>query len=350
MFHSLSIENFRGISKLALDQLGRVNVLVGDNGIGKSTILDALFAIIDPNDPELFLRTNLFRRVQQINEDFWKSFFKNFESQKGFTLKAASETERTIKVTPKIFKEGSLKNVQLGAGQKLPKIGSIIGLEVEFSEQAKTYRSSIAFLEIGGRPQVDIKGDVSFQNKLAVHYLNDETFFQQQNIIETFDKVAKARQKGRLIELLQKFVPTIKNLELGKNAVMVDDSAFEATLVNANIYGNGFLRALQIACQAITGETQILLIDEVENGLYVKKQKAVWETILDLVKDSKKQFFLTTHSYEMVQSLQQVAQAKKQADLVKLIRLQKDCRDKLIAVPYSPAELKSALESADEIR
>ena len=38
---SLVIKGFRGIKSLALPQLGRVTLLAGENGVGKSTVLDA---------------------------------------------------------------------------------------------------------------------------------------------------------------------------------------------------------------------------------------------------------------------------------------------------------------------
>ena len=38
----LYIENFRGIKKLSIPRLGRVTLLAGRNGVGKTTVLEAL--------------------------------------------------------------------------------------------------------------------------------------------------------------------------------------------------------------------------------------------------------------------------------------------------------------------
>ena len=38
----LYIENFRGIKKLSIPRLGRVTLLAGRNGVGKTTVLDAI--------------------------------------------------------------------------------------------------------------------------------------------------------------------------------------------------------------------------------------------------------------------------------------------------------------------
>lgn len=42
MITSLQIENFRGIKKLNLSNLGQINVIAGKNNAGKSSVLEAL--------------------------------------------------------------------------------------------------------------------------------------------------------------------------------------------------------------------------------------------------------------------------------------------------------------------
>ena len=42
MLRSLEIQNFKGIKQGKLEDLAQVNILVGRNNSGKSTILDAL--------------------------------------------------------------------------------------------------------------------------------------------------------------------------------------------------------------------------------------------------------------------------------------------------------------------
>lgn len=51
---SVSISNLRGIKSCRLDEMADVNVLVGSNGSGKSTILEAVYlasAWAQNNDP-----------------------------------------------------------------------------------------------------------------------------------------------------------------------------------------------------------------------------------------------------------------------------------------------------------
>ncbi len=43
MYESVSIQRFRGLESVAIDRLAKINLLIGKNGTGKSTILEALW-------------------------------------------------------------------------------------------------------------------------------------------------------------------------------------------------------------------------------------------------------------------------------------------------------------------
>ena len=42
MFQKIHIKAYRGLKDIALDELGRVNIIVGENNTGKTSILEAI--------------------------------------------------------------------------------------------------------------------------------------------------------------------------------------------------------------------------------------------------------------------------------------------------------------------
>lgn len=44
-FKNIEIKNFRGIDHLAIDDFSRVNVFLGQNGSGKTSILEAILML-----------------------------------------------------------------------------------------------------------------------------------------------------------------------------------------------------------------------------------------------------------------------------------------------------------------
>ena len=53
ILNSLEIRNFRGFQHLTIEHLGRVNLIVGKNNIGKSSLLEALQLYARRGSPEL---------------------------------------------------------------------------------------------------------------------------------------------------------------------------------------------------------------------------------------------------------------------------------------------------------
>ena len=67
MLTSLSIRNFRGISQLTINPLGRINLIAGKNGAGKTGVLESLWILSGPDIPELASRVSIFRGLPPPN-------------------------------------------------------------------------------------------------------------------------------------------------------------------------------------------------------------------------------------------------------------------------------------------
>ena len=68
VFNEVEINNFRGIKHLVLSDLRQINLLVGKNNCGKSTVLDGIFLLSGFSNPLLNLRINQFRDYNRFNE------------------------------------------------------------------------------------------------------------------------------------------------------------------------------------------------------------------------------------------------------------------------------------------
>lgn len=87
MIESLRIYRFRGIMECSIENLRRLNVFLGYNNCGKSSVLDALFLFCGASNPKLNLTVNTLRNFRgkekmqcnsifigwiQRNLSFWK--------------------------------------------------------------------------------------------------------------------------------------------------------------------------------------------------------------------------------------------------------------------------------------
>lgn len=62
-FTKLTIQNFRGIQNLDIKDFQRVNLLVGRNNCGKTSVLEALFLISGMGNPQLPVNIHFFRDI-----------------------------------------------------------------------------------------------------------------------------------------------------------------------------------------------------------------------------------------------------------------------------------------------
>lgn len=62
-FKNIDIKNFRGIEHLEIEDFSRINVLLGHNNSGKSTVLEALMLQTGMSNPDLPQQLNSIRNV-----------------------------------------------------------------------------------------------------------------------------------------------------------------------------------------------------------------------------------------------------------------------------------------------
>lgn len=79
MINSLEISNFKKFEKLKLDHLSQVNLFVGTNNIGKTSLLEAIFAFTCGQNANPFLSGCVFRRLQG-EANLWQSPYSLVES------------------------------------------------------------------------------------------------------------------------------------------------------------------------------------------------------------------------------------------------------------------------------
>jgi len=91
---NIYIDSFRGIHQLAIDSTSHINIIVGDNNCGKTSILEAMLLLRNPADFANVLRIARLRKLPlfmggspSIYENFI-SLFANNKSDKVICINA----------------------------------------------------------------------------------------------------------------------------------------------------------------------------------------------------------------------------------------------------------------------
>jgi AAA15 family ATPase/GTPase len=119
--------------------------------------------------------------------------------------------------------------------------------------------------------------------------------------------------------------------------------------VPLNSISSGINRILSILLIMASHPRSVVVVDEIENGLYYKHHESFWRWLLSFSKSSESQLFLSTHSEEWIKALVGVADA----DAIKNVafwRLERNERGEPELFEFDGATLKSGIEFGVEVR
>ena len=115
--------------------------------------------------------------------------------------------------------------------------------------------------------------------------------------------------------------------------------------------GQACARTLEIYCEIFANRPKILLIDEIENGLYFEGMEDFWKGLMAVLEDQDVQLFATTHSRECMEAAYKAA-ASMEGDPLRFLRLDRRVDDpgKIVATTFGKDEMQTAIEFNREMR
>jgi hypothetical protein len=308
-FEHLSITAFRGLRQLTLEKLGRVNLLVGLNDSGKTSVLEAIALMARPLDPVWWLRLAHQREPSPL------------------PLRRLSRVERIRwLVPPGEPPESESVQVAIKAGGQIPltevtaRFKRVLTMRTIVDEDSRSIEDEVPGAEL----QVDFITAGNSQSRTF-------TLWQGEPVRSTDVEFAgphcegvlpyhhwipavplrgycQARLEGTsedLTRLLSLIDPEIKGLEIlqpDEEPVLYVTHATHGP-VPLSVYGNGIRRTLLLAEAVVKAKGGILLIDEIETGIHVSALSGVYSWLVRICHELDVQLFVTTHSLEAIDAL-----------------------------------------------
>ena len=307
-FKNIEIKNFRGIDHLKIDDFSHVNVFLGQNSSGKSSVLECLLLMMGMSNPDLPQNINSIRSRNYTSFADLGYMFHNYDfkvkpeiaSELFDTTKRHLTLEMTYTFDEKA--QSGMQNGQIPTSETKTFLNTLKMLfDVESKQQKNIFECSIT---------VNQQGLISGK-KLAEGYLekNSVAFLPADlatgNPANDLIELAKRRLKDTVTERLKHFDSRITTLEILNNVAYIGLEGINQLLA-VNMQGDGLRRYLNIVAASANPMNNILLIDEIENGLHYSAYKKLWEAIFSLATTTNKQVFVTTHSKETLSSLNEM--------------------------------------------
>ena len=347
MIKSIRIENYRGIKDLEIDNFKKYNFFIGDNGSKKTTILESVGIGLSLLNFEKILGSARNRKMKIKKENVSSLFF---NSDTNNTIKFILETTDNIKTETVISIDKTLSMFQDFSSSEINNDFSNYLYTIKKRIKEDKLKTNIYVKENSQTTYRNSKMDkipLSFQNFLKKYNVLVEISDSLKNSSGTVfqvDRIIKSRKKDELLKYLQVIDKDIKEIYINDEEIFVEKEALKEFIPISSI-GDGMVLALDIITSLIlVDDFRLILIDEIERGIYYKNYRKLSEIIIELCKDDENiQLFITTHSKEFLEVFNEVL-SESEKNNFSLFSL-RNKKEKLNFVHYTSEELKDTLET-----
>jgi len=325
----LTIHQFRGLTNLELRDLGTINLLVGVNNSGKTSVLEAIATYCRPLDPKAWLNTAWSREIKFSRKpqlDALRWLFPQNKQQTSEEVIISGEGKFPLRKLQAIYEEiegtfsqdnpeEEIENevvseelIERGANSSLiaKTVASPINL---FDGEHETTKKNFQLWE----SQRSIFGKKRSDLVLPVETISPFSHRIKQLQVKSLSNAIEQHFKSEIIALLQNLDQGIIGLEIlstsrdRKERLYIDHQDIGVAPLSA--FGDGVRRLLYIASTLVQAKGGVLLIDELESSIHTEVLDRSFTWLIKACQDMDVQLFATTHSLEAVDALLQSIEA-----------------------------------------
>ena len=328
MLTSLNIKNFRGIKELTLKPLGRINLVGGKNGVGKTSVLEASWCLSGPDLPQLAVRIDSFRGLPPPTGDtVFLDLFHGFDTDQRIevsgTVKGHLGAKRLrmslLERPSSIVRPFGFRGTSEAEFERSTQTASEGQFELVFDyqhEDGREYKSRGWWVEqvIAPAPPgpvpVEITNAGVREEKARVPKRADSVFMAspyRENLqadAQRFGNLQIQGKDGEILPLLKLIEPRLEHLTpiLINNTPVIHADLGLGRPIAARLLGEGFSRLLSIALAMYTARGGLLLIDEIENGLHHSTLTDLFSMVYEMATELDVQVIAATHSAECIEA------------------------------------------------
>ena len=359
-WNQLCIRGFRGLQDIALDDLGTLNVLIGANDSGKTSVLEAVFLLAGAGNLELSKRIQEFRDFPVHTLDDLLYLFHNRTNGSVIELSAQSHdpnSGRGLSIsTPQ--KDSTATIISTRGQEQLPVTGHI---DNRPAESHPHLRYELTIRRGDKEDQAPYTGDLKFEESNLVirsEPAMQEAIIKARMITDRLrldpaavGEVIVKKKKPELLKYLRMVNPLVQDISVHGSSAFIDIGT--ASMLPGKMFGSGIMRACTILAYCILNRDQILLVDEIGSGLHYTALTPLLQAMVDLSNENGTQIFVTTQSLDVLKSLQEVFSKAEMAEArskLACYALERDRHGQVHSYPYGYEGLNHSILHQIEIR
>lgn len=290
MLESVLIQNFKGFKNTSIGPFRKVNLLIGGQNVGKTSVLEVIYggATINP-----LMAGQVFRPQEGHDNDRFNLSYRNTDFFTAVNFEHGSGV---------VFAEKTMQP------ERMPiSVSGRLGFGIGESQGIQGwYTGETVFSGAYGC------------NAVPVHLPSQFDF------VSLFGKVILQRKKKDLISLLKQIEERLEGLDAiapdGEQRIYVELDGVPQGLPIGQL-GHGFNRLVHLFSALLVSDSRLALIDEIENGIHYSALPTVFKGIKVVATDRSVQSVITTHSWDCLRAACEVFEDE--PDMFQVIRLER---------------------------
>jgi hypothetical protein len=376
--HHLVLENYRGFTRFELYGLGRVNLLVGTNNCGKTTVLEAVSILMASGDFQPIWST-LIRRGEELyqaerdptpagagRQVDLRRLFRGHRIEVDREFRISSEGEggpRTLvaRITDLPIAREEPYEAEPPLTETLEDLLPPLSLHLRWSNSAER-ELTIPISRRAGIPSQAIRrsmGTFDGMDNVPVQFVT-ATSFSAESVAAKFEEIVLTPKEELVTEAMRIIEPSIERIassgsdrfHLGsrsalRGGILVRLRGVEDRLPIGSM-GDGIWRMLGLALAAVTSSDGILLVDDIDTGFHHTIMEEMWKFLHHCSKRFNIQVIATTHSWDCYQSLAAICRdSAADENEVTINRIE---QGRTTAVRYDEQEIVAVADRDIEVR
>ncbi|MDE2873931.1 MAG: AAA family ATPase [Gemmatimonadota bacterium] len=359
MIRTLRLENYRGFKEYELRDLARVNLLVGPNDCGKTSILEAVELLVSRGDPQVLVESMRRRGEFHVTPDGRKiSLYPVYHQFHGHGIGT-----------------GSSLSISSDDGLGQVRIDIVEGWQDESHELFDVSEAGLlplALLIRRGREEGNLKYPLTQDGALAwsrsmprrpprsrqstlppAQFVTAESL-RPRDMAALWDHVLVDRRESEVESALRILQPDLDSIRFltgdaaGRAGGIVLGFKAGSRRVPIGSHGDGMRRLLAVSLSLVRAAGGFVLIDEIDTGLHWTVMEEMWQLVVSAAMESSIQVFATTHSLDCIIGLASLLRDR--PDLADSVSVQKIERRLDHGVSFDRKDIVTAADLSIEMR
>ncbi|NHB15578.1 AAA family ATPase [Helicobacter pylori] len=353
MIQSVRIKNFKTFKDTQIDGFTKLNIITGQNNAGKSNLLEALYYLVGksmhPCTNVLEIYDNI--RKEPLTSESKSLMFYGLDTKEEIQIVTTLDNNQTLDLQIKFIASENQKVIesQIIPTAEQTQMPSQLNFTLKKNNE-EIYNDHLNIAKVPNFPPIpnQLGYNRQFKNfdpnqlqKLlpfeSATIIPSDVVYRQAHMIQAVSKICSNNQlEEELNKHLNQFDNNIQSISFNTNNQLKLKVKNIKEKVPLSVFGDGLKKYLHIVSVFMVDNAKTIYIDEVENGLHFSRMKLLLRCVIDFINDNKDgnlQVFMTTHSQEFIEILDQVIREKDFVHQTKLFCLEQ-YDDLIVAEPY----------------